>query len=104
MIHFTLLHPRMTQAHLGLLPSFLSLSDPRPTREQIDTNYAHGGGWFPMRGFKYNPAKRTLKYPGDPILKPLAEAKLREEIILFYENAILPAVQPDGSFEVSRVD
>jgi len=45
-----------------------------------------------------------LRYPGDPILAPLAQAKLRDELIVFYRHALVAIIQPDGSFEVSRVD
>ena len=48
---------------------------------------------------------RSLKYPGDPPLKPIAAvSRLRDEVILFYPHDWLCVVQPDGSFEVSRVD
>lgn len=88
---------------LGFLPSFLSPSDPRPAREQIDEHYSHGGGWRPFEGFTLLPGDQ-LEYPGDPPMKPLAEAHLRDERILFYPYEWLVIVQPDGSYEVSRVD
>lgn len=46
----------------------------------------------------------SIKYPGDPRQHPLAQAKLRDELILFYDLALIAVVQPDRSFEVSRVD
>lgn len=103
MIKFEMLDPRMTDEHLGFLPSFLSEDDPAPAREQIDKNYAHGGGWRPMKEWTMA-TNDTIKYPGDPRLRPLARAKLRDETILFYDCAILAIVQPDGSFEIARVD
>jgi len=104
MIQFQMLDPRMTTAHLGLLPEFFNPLDPRPAKEQIDQNYAHGGGWSPMAGFKFDVVSLKLSYPGDPPMRPLAWAKLRDELIIFYDHSWLAIVQPDGSYEVSRVD
>lgn len=102
MIEFTLLHPRMTQEHLGLIPHFLSLDDERPAAQQIDANY-EWGGWSPFEGFKMSPDGR-LSYRGDPDLIPLASARLRDEEIFFYPHAWVAIRQPNGSFEVSRID
>lgn len=97
------LHPKASPEHLGLIPSFFSLSDPAPAREQIARNYAHGGGWFPISGFKAGEGG-SLRYPGDPALVPLYEAQLREETIRVYLSAWVAIFQPDGSFEISRID
>jgi hypothetical protein len=88
---------------LGFLPSFLSDTDPRPASIQIDTNYGHGGGWRPQPGFALL-KDHTLKYPGDPPIKPLAMTNLRHELICFYPYSYLAIFQPDGTFEVCRVD
>jgi hypothetical protein len=103
MITFTLLDPRMTESHLGIIPEFFSENDPRPAREQAQDNYAHGGGWDRFDGFRML-ANGALQYPGDPPMHPLAEARLRDEVIRFYNSAWVAIVQPDGSFEVSRMD
>jgi hypothetical protein len=103
MIRFTMLHPQMTEEHLGLIPMMLSEHNPKPAREQIDTMYQHGGGWDPLRGWKML-ADGSIQYPGDEPLKPLAEAKLREEIIRYYDHSWVCITQPDGTFEVSRMD
>jgi len=101
-----LLHPGMTMEHLGLLPGFFHLDDPRPAKEQLkeqlNDNYNHRRGSFPMRNFTIR--DDVLLYPGDFPLFPLAKAELRDEKLLFYERAILAVVQPDGSLEVTRVD
>lgn len=103
MIKFKMLHPRMTEDALGFLPDFLSERDPRSAREQIDTNYRHGGGWSPMPKWQLRP-DNSIRYPGDEILQPLASAKLRDEEIFFYNHAWVCIKQPDGSFEVARCD
>lgn len=99
---WTLLHPRMTYAGLGLLPEFLSEADPRPAREQFNEGYRHGGGWRPMSGFRR--VGGTLLYPGDPPLRPLARTQLRDELIVLHEYEIVCVVQPDGTFEACRMD
>ena len=99
-----LIHPKMTPEHLGLIPLFLSEDDPRSAREQIHVRYAHGGGWHPYHGFKFNPKTYTLKHPGDPTLRPLARAQLRTETILFYDYAWVGIMQKDGSFDIARID
>lgn len=102
MVSFKMLDPRwMTMEHLGLIPLFLSLNDPRPAREQFNEWYV--AGWTPFKGFTLQP-NNILTYPGDPLTMPLAEAKLRDELIVFYEHAWVAIIQPDRSFEVCRMD
>jgi hypothetical protein len=102
-IHFHFLHPRMTVEALGFLPDMLDENDPRPAREQLNDNYRHGGGWDPFPGFELN-EDNSITYPGDPTLKPLAKAKLRDETILFYPFSGVMIQQPDRSFEICRMD
>jgi hypothetical protein len=94
------LHPLMTHESLGFVPCFLNENDPRPAREQFGRNYI--GGWHPMQGFTLE--GDMLCYPGDPPLLPLAETRLRDEIIRLYEYEWVVVIQPDGSFQVSRMD
>lgn len=86
---------------LGYLPNMLSDTDLRPAREQLATNYC--GGWNPLSGFKMLPDGR-LTYPGDPPMPILVETKLRDEIIRVYNSDWVAVIQPDGSFEVARLD
>jgi len=91
-------------ARCGLIPDMLRTADPRPAREQFDAAYAHGGGWLPFRGFKFNAKNQSITYPGDPSLLPLARGKLRDETILIYPHAWVGILQPNGDFEVARMD
>lgn len=100
---FTLLDPRMTQEHLGLLPYIFRSSDPRPAREQANDRYSHGGGWSPLSGWTIDEAFR-ITYPGDSPLLPLARAQLRDETIILYRHSWVAIIQANGSFEVSRMD
>lgn len=94
-------HPEMTLDHLGFIPEFINTDDPRGAAKQIDEAYI--SGWSPFPGFEMK-ANGDLLYPGDPPTRLLAEAKLREETIRFYDHAWLAIVQPDGTFEVARLD
>lgn len=88
---------------LGFLPGLISENDPRPVKEQLEDTYAHGGGWNPMPGWRMD-EDHTLRYPGDPAMRPLAMTYIRDELILFYPHAFLCIMKPDKTFEVSRVD
>lgn len=103
MLDWIMLDPKMTPEMLGFIPKFLNENDPRPAREQFNENYAHGGGWSPFEGFTMLP-NGDLEYPGDPVYSLLAEAHLRDEKIRFYDYSWVAIVQPDGSFEISRMD
>jgi hypothetical protein len=91
---------------LGLLPGMIGDDDPRPAREQFDSEYQHGGGWCPLPGFTLDTSKKlpTLRYPGDPPLKAFAIARLRDERIVLFECSIVCIIQKDGAFEAARMD
>jgi hypothetical protein len=103
MIKIRALHPRVTMDHVGMIPYWLDESDPRPAAKQLDSCYSHGGGWHPFTGFKLW-ENNSLKYPGDPPLRPLAEMHLRQELILIYEHSWVVIIQPDRTFEACRMD
>lgn len=98
---WTMLDKRMTLDRLGYLPEFLSDNDPRPAKEQFDTNYI--SGWHPFKGF-IKGKDNSLTYPGDPPQPPLASTKLRNELICYYQYSWVAIIQPDNSFEVCRMD
>lgn len=98
---------------VGYIPMFLWESDPRSAKEQIHDRYV--AGWNDFQGFRRGSTSIelidtqtedlfNLKYPGDPELPPLAYTKLRNELIVVYPSAWVAIVQPDGSFEVARLD
>lgn len=88
----------------GYLPYILSADDPRPARDQINTNYAHGGGWHPQDGFDLDADTLVARYPGDPPFRAIAFAMLQHEKIVLFEHEYLAIIQPDGSFEMARVN
>lgn len=97
------INPKITISRLGLIPQWLDEDDPRSAAEQIDSHYKHGGGWWPFEGFKLLD-NNVLRYPDDPDLHPLAETRLRDELIVFYSSDWVAIIQPDRSFEVARLD
>lgn len=105
-LNWVLLHPRATMEHLGYLPQFVSEDDPRPVREQFNQNYAHGGGWNPRPNNpgRLNIATGAYHYPDDPVQMPMAFAMCRSEKIYMYPHAVIAIVQPDGSYEIARMD
>jgi hypothetical protein len=86
---------------LGIIPDFLDENDPRSAGEQINEKYI--GGWYPLRGFTLL-ENGDLIYPDDPPLPLLWEAKFRNETIRIYQFSWVLIMQPDGSWEVSRLD
>ena len=103
MLDFKMIHPKANIDMLGFIPLMLDEADPHPAREQLNEAYSHGGGWRPFQGFKLLPSGE-IQYPEDPPLKLLAEGKLRDETIRFYDCAWVMILQPDGSFEICRMD
>lgn len=90
---------------LGFLWEILQADDKRKVKEQLETNYAHGGGYRPFKGFKLDRMTMSLKYPGDPLMKPVAMTEIGDEKVFFYaEGSWLLIMQPDGEYEVTRVD
>ena len=91
----------------GLLPMFLSAADPRGAVAQLNDAYAHGGGWRPFKGFKLvgrSTSDFVLQYPDDPPLPLLAWTMLRGELVGLFLGSWVVVVQPDGRFEVCRMD
>lgn len=105
-IIFQAKHPGVTAETLGYIPHFLSEKDPRTAREQLDAHYQHGGGWQPsVSKFEMLPNGYLRdEYPEDPDLVLLAEGRLHEEVIRIYQYSYVAVIQPNGAFEVARMD
>jgi len=93
----------------GLLPMFFDEQDPRPAAEQADANYQHGGGWRPQPDWtlqfnRQDPMQTTAQYPHDPTTAAIAVAVLHDEVLVLFDYGYLAIVQPDGSFEMARMD
>lgn len=93
----------------GFLPMFFNPHDPRPAKEQAHTAYAHGGGWRPFEGFDLKQPAHFgggyfLIYPGDPPMYERSRGRLRDELIVLFESDWVAIIQPDGSYEIARMD
>ena len=88
---------------IGFWPEMFSETDPRPAAEQINERYAHGGGWQPIKGFELE--GNMLVYFDDQPFRPLAMAMLHgKELLVLFQHDFVAIIQPDKSFEVSRMD
>jgi len=101
-VEWKLLHPRMTMEHLGFIPAWLRDDNPKSAKQQLHEGYPFGG-FQPFQGFRLL-ENNALVYPGDPPQQPLAEASLRDELIVFYPSSWVAVIQKDRSFEVARFD
>ena len=88
---------------IGYVSEMLNTDDPRSLRDQLDQGYRHGGGWNPIKGFKLN-EDNSLKYPGDPKMKVMYEARFGDQLFCVYEHAWFAIINADRSFEVCRMD
>ena len=90
---------------LGYLPMIV-MPDGGKISDQNAMNYAHGGGYSPFGGEKwtFDPVAKTLKFPGDPLFRPIASLDVGEETLYFYQSAVCAIVQKDGTFDVIRTD
>ena|SRR5580765_5721271 len=87
---------------LGYIRFFLYEDDPRSAREQFTDRYAMGG-WHPFPGFQLIGV--SIQYPGDPALYPIAHGVLHDkEKIFVYPHAWVMILQPDDTYEISRMD
>ena len=89
--------------YVGFIPTFLDLNDPRPAAIQFQERYEYGG-WRNQEGFTAIDGTPTLKYPGDPPMKPIAVMRLHDEVIFVYLHGYVAIFQEDGSFEACRMD
>lgn len=105
MLKWEFLHPQATMYHLGYIGAGLSEKNPKSAREQINDLYPYGGWrcFINMAEVKHL-GNNVYKYPGDPPQRPIARAKLRDETICVYDHEFWGIFQPDGSFELARLD
>jgi len=86
----------------GLIPSFLHADDPHSAREQINARYI--GGWEHFPGFTLDKRTMTLRYPGDPPMRPISLLLFRAEKLYMYPHAWVLIMQRDGTWEIARLD
>lgn len=92
---------------LGFLPEFVSSLDERPSVEQLNEGYAHGGGWNKFEGMTLTQDEHgfyALNYPGDPAYTEIARTLLRDETIVLFQHSWVAVIAPSGGYEVARMD
>lgn len=103
MLQFTRLADLPINEVVGYIKYFASQELDVPLRDQFNAAYSFGGGWNPFEGFEMLEDK-SLKYPEDPPLRPLAVASFRNQKVYAYSYGWVAIVEEDGTFEVSRMD
>lgn len=95
---------RLLQA-CGYIPAMLEdLLPGERARDCLDRQYKHGGGWDPFKGFAMSDSG-VMTYPEDPPLYPIASFLLENgELVYMYQYSWVAIVQPNGDFEVARMD
>lgn len=96
---------------MGYIPHFLDSKSTQTVEEQINFNYAHGGGWRPMNGFKLNsgnsnPLLWNLRYPGDPIFRAIGYCYPKPDVIfvVFSHAWCMIMNTKTGEKEIARMD
>jgi hypothetical protein len=96
---------KVTPEFVGAIPSWINAKDPTHLKDQINRNYAHGGGWHDFGGFKASLDEdlyMNIKYPGDPALREVARGMVyregfkRMDIVLMFPHSWV-AVLEDGA-------
>lgn len=75
----------------GFIPHWLNEYDSRPAALQLGSKYVHGGGWRPFSSsenpkFKVLEEDMSIKYPGDPRMRPFVKFVLRHEEVYMYQS------------------
>src|SRR5215471_18636731 len=86
----------------GFIPEMLNEADPRPAREQLDAR----NGWLPLHNpdMRFDPERRLFTYPGDPPLRAISSLRFRNELLFLFPASVILIWQPDGTWEVARMD
>jgi hypothetical protein len=90
----------------GIIPTFLDPEDLRSAKEQFHAHYI--GGWNKFEGFKWDADNELLNYgegeDADPPMKPISMLLFREEMIVMFPYSWVMIIQPDGDWEIARMD
>lgn len=109
MIEFKALHSKYSQEMAGYIPFYFNEDDPRDTLEQLSEGYASTAGAPPSEFFNKKrvhkmEADGSLKYPGDPVQRPIAKFLFREDVLYQYDCEMSSLVLANGAWFVWRLD
>lgn len=93
----------------GIIPSFINpYKTDTPMWQEVDLNYAHGGGWRDFEGFTVSQTENDtyqLEYAGDPPLPELGRITRGTEVLAIFDHAwCLWADTESGETKVARID
>lgn len=101
----------VTPDYVGAIPTWVNPKDPTHLKDQINRNYAHGGGWHDFKGFKATITEDfflQIKYPGDPAYLEVARGmvyrdglKKMDMIVMFKHSWVM--VVEDGAVDYSKM-
>lgn len=88
---------------MGFIPAFLTTHE-GSAAAQFDAAYQKYGGWSPMAAWVMDD-QGVLRYPGDEPVYPAAILEKSDgETVRFYPGAWVSIRQPNGDYEVARLD
>lgn len=91
-------------AWIGFIPDFLSPDCEDSAAKQIGRNYKHGGGWRPLEGYSLDLEPGIVTHSSGLQMRPIAAAVMRAEVIAIYPRGYVAIIQPNGVFEIAKVD
>ena len=91
----------------GMILGWIDPNDNTPMWEQIDRNYAHGGGWNDFDGFRVVAGDKdtpyVIQYPGDPVHTEVSRIMLDDEILVIFNYSWV--LWSDGTdTKIARID
>lgn len=90
---------------IGYIGDWLDTDADGGAVEQINRNYAHGGGWSDFEGFTFDKQQMALLYNGDEPTYALAGAVFsQEEFVMVFEHGWVAVMNRNGSMRVARID
>lgn len=101
----------VTPDYLGAIPSWINPKDPTHLKDQINRNYAHGGGWHDFKGFKASIGKDLylqIKYPGDPVFREVARGMVyrgdltKMDLVVMFKHSWVMVVE-DGAIDYRKM-
>lgn len=101
-----LVHPRADIDMLGYVPLFITRTSDVPLKKQFDAEYVSGWKTSASKWVRDTERNTLQGHPEDPPFPMIAryQHKPTGELLEFYTSCFTAIVQPDGTFEVARLD
>lgn len=102
------------QQILGAIPLWIDAKSGETLQQQINRNYAHGGGWNTFQGFDVRLNEENMyciKYPGDPEYREIARGYIAHgseiQLVVFFRHSWVMIVKFEGDtpvYDIARID